>query len=729
MPNWDTINDDIRSRLPEYWKSDLFLEPINRYTQELSIQFLAELLSSLGVVRPVQVWKTLPEEYHWEHRYGKTADPFFCCEKINKTTGVKTIQELASSIVEEDSDEYEKTLCAMVPNTKRNCDAVIRIQLEGSPDDKIEQIKEFQIKNAGQIITIKKISNRTTIDIFTESGVILIDGVQRSDLVQGMFHKIRPIASNTNFDEVDIDDENKKTQIEFKSTNSVLIKLSVKLIKPVYVTEQNIRLATVSAFPIESVKLYGFYCNEFNNKEEWRFLWEKNYSIRDRVTYDKITKQFDCEIFYVQVKFHGIGNYLVEGFPKDEFSSNPAFITDKKLDYWGKYFGLPRRYYRADISEDEEPFTYPKYYPYEIEQDYWYEERIVNEYRQEFEPINLLYLKDTDLNNLAILEIIDPLMEDVWVYSETITPTIDNNQETNDILPFESIQSGEGQTWTNPSTLQSTNIQTAAVSLEPKDSNSINNKSYMSKVLKLKFKTPQLPDNIVVKGLELKFNGMTDLHSDSLILDDRTILKLPFEYEKANGDKFSRIETFKINHYEEQWRKGQGTYTIGGKTDLFGLDSIEKYQIKDEVNFEIGFTNENDFLITNIELYNIKLKIYYEIIEDTYDVKVNFDKKEMVITQNDVINLTIDLKNTGELPIVDKTIFIAVPPELKIENDTFNFDLDVGEEFTIGNKASDKIQITLPNSENAVAGMFDVIVFCDDKVIKNEILVRRGKQE
>lgn len=728
MPDWDSINDDIRSRLPEYWKSDVFLEPINRYTQELSIQFLADLLSSFGVVRPVQVWKTIPEEYHWEHKYSQSADPFLYYDKVEKSTGYKTIQELAPSIIKKESTEWKETLCATVPNTKRNCDAIIRIELKGSPENKIEQIDELQITNAGQKITIKKISNHTTIDILTEDGIILIDGVQRNDLVTGMFHKIRPIPDNTNFDEVDVYDENKKTQIEFQSTNSILMKLSIKLIKPTYVTEQNIRLATVSAFPLESVKLYGFYCNEFNNKEEWRFLWEKKYSIKDRITYDKITKQFDCEIFYVQVKFHGIGNYLVEGFPKSEFSSNPAFIIDKKLDYWGKYFGLPRRHYKPNISEDEEPFTYPKYYAYNIEQDYWYEERIVNEYREEFEPINTLYLKDNDLNNLAILEVIDPLMEDIWVYSETIAPTIDNNHETNDILPYDSNQIGEGRSWENPLALKTSGIQTASVSLEPKDSASINNKSYMSKVLQLKFKTPTLPDNIVIKGLELKFNGMTDIHSDSLILDDRTIIKLPFDYEKPNGDIYTKIESFRINHYEEQWIKGQGVYKIGGKTDLFGLDNIERYQIKDEVNFEIGFTNQNDFLLSNIELYNIKLKIYFEIIEDTYDVKVKFDKKEMVIVNNDVINITINLKNTGELPIVDKTIFIAVPPELHIQNDTFNFNLDVGEEFTIGTTQNDKIQITLPNPSNAVAGMFDVIIFCDDKVIKNEILVRRGKQ-
>ena len=726
MPDWDTINDDIRKRLPEYWKSDLFLEPVNRYTQDLSVQFLAELLGSFGVVRPIQVWKTLPEEYHWEHTYSQSADPFCYYDKLEKSTGYKTTQESAPLIIIPENDEWKQTLCLKVPNTKRNCDAVIRIELDGSPQRKIEQIDNFTITNAGQKITIKKISNRTTIDISTEDGSILIDGVQRNDLVSGMFHKIRPIAYNTNFDEVDVDDENKKTQLEFESSHAVTMKVSIKLIKPVYVTEQNIRLSTVSAFPIESVKLFGFFCNEFNNKEEWRFLWEKNYLLKDRVTYDRITKQFDCERFYVQVKFHGIGNYLLEGFPKDENSSNPVFNIDTKLDYWGRYFGLPRRRYKADISEDDEPFTYPKYYPYEIEQDYWYEERLVNEYRQELEPVNSIYLKDTDENNLAVIEIIDPLMEDIWVYTETIKPTVDNEHETNDILPFSISQTGDGQTWKNPTVLQSSNLNVASVSLEPDEPASKNNKEYMSKVLQVKFKTPPLPDNIIIKGLELSFEGLTDIHSDTLYLDDRTTLKLPFKYEKENGDVYERIEVFTIKKYPEQWRKGKGIYKIGGKDDLLGLNSIEKYQIQDEINFDIAFSNSNNFLISNIELFNIKLKIYFETIEDTYDVNVKFDKRQIIIKNNDIINMTIDLKNTGEIPIVDKTIFIAVPPELKIENDTFNFNLDVGESFTIG-KGQDKIQIKLPDPSKAVAGMFDVIVFCDNKVIKNEILVRRGK--
>lgn len=729
MGNWDTINDDIRSRLPEWWKSDIFLEPVNRYTQELFIEFLAELLTSLGVVRPIQVWKTLPEEYHWGHKYSPINDPFLYYRKLNKITNNKSFHDKAPLELVPETDELKTTLCAKVPNTKRNCDGIIHIELKGNSTNKIEIIDELKIKNAGQIITIKKISNQATIDIITEDNVILIDGVENSNLVKGGFHKIRPIPYNTNFDEVDIYDENKITQIEIESTNFVDINLFIKLLHPIYVTEQNIRLTTVSAFPLESIKLFGFFCHEFNNKQEWRLLWDKTYEEKDRVTFDRITKQYDCERFYVQVKFRGLGNYLIEGFPKEEYHSNPAFNIDTKLDYWGKIFGLPRRHYRPQISEDEEPYTYPKYYDYEIEQDYWYEERLVNEYRRELNPINSMYIKDTDTNNLAILEVIDPLMDDVWVYTETIPPTIDNNKETDNILPIEVTQYGTGVTWKNPTTLQSTNLITSKVLLEPKNHTSINEKTYQSKILKLKFKMPPLPKNIHIKGIELSLNGLTDLHSDTLQIDDRSVILLPFIYEKPNGDKYQRIERFRINHYEEKWQKGKGTYKLGSKDDLLGLDlkNIERYQIEDEMNFEIAFSNINNSLKTNIELYNIKLKVYFETIEDDYDIKVKFDKKEMVIKDNDAINMQISLKNLGELPVIDKTIFIAVPPELYIENDTFNFDLDVGEEFIIGDDDRDKITISIPDSSNAVAGMFDIIVFCDEKVIKNEILVRRGK--
>ena len=74
---------------------------------------------------------------------------------------------------------------------------------------------------------------------------------------------------------------------------------------------------------------------------------------------------------------------------------------------------------------------------------------------------------------------------------------------------------------------------------------------------------------------------------------------------------------------------------------------------------------------------------------------------------------------------IDKNVYIAVPPELNISHNKFpQFDLDVDEEFTIGEHDFDNIIIT--PSEEQLTGLYDIIVFCNDKVIKNEIMIRRG---
>ena len=69
MADWDVKSYDIKERLPEWWKHDAFLEPINRYSQELIRDIIGGLLENLGVFQPVQVWKQLPTEYSWVHYY------------------------------------------------------------------------------------------------------------------------------------------------------------------------------------------------------------------------------------------------------------------------------------------------------------------------------------------------------------------------------------------------------------------------------------------------------------------------------------------------------------------------------------------------------------------------------------------------------------------------------------------------------------------------------------
>lgn len=711
---FDTFNYDIKSKLPLWWQEDTFLEPINRYSQELLKELIGGFLTNLGVVQPIQVWKTLPTEYSWIHTYIENDDLL-----RNKQGGTVPRHLIAN-----------QPIIAEIPNSKRNCHGIIQLQLNGDNLGAKKNIGKLTIKNANQIITIKNINTMSDIKIFTEDQSILIDGVQRSDLVEGSFNKIYSQAKSNNYEELDIDDENKITFIEIESDTNVYFDLKIKHIHPIYVTEQNIRVYTVSAFPLESIKLYGFYCNDFNHKQEWRYLWEKTYDIDDRIVFDRITKQFDCETFYIQVKFHGIGIPLTYGFPQEEYHSNAAFNTNKVLDKWGKIFGLPRRYYKTHINDDEEPFTFPPFYKYDIEQDYWYEQRLVNEYKYNEDAINASYIKDNELNNIALLQSIDPFIEDLYVYTETISPSIDNNRSVGYINPTYIIEGGEGVSWNNPSQIHNTTFVGAEIKLNPKTDKFLNDeKTYQTKVLELYFEDiPEIPSNVKIKGIELKLHGMTDIHSNSLALDNRSYLLLPNYTTNIQNEVVENTELIPLSMEDQSWQKGKGVYSIGGENVLFGLESLSKEQVKDGLRFELGFTNYNEFLTATMMLYNIQLFIYYEIIMDKYDIDVIFDSKTIIVNDpnKQEINIKIPLTNTGTIPITNKNIYIAIPPELSISNQTFPpINLDIGESFTVGethtNSIDDHITITCPNN---ITGLYDVIVFCDEKVIKNEIIVK-----
>lgn len=711
MGIWDSYQYDIKDKLPEWWKHDAFLEPINRYSQKMIRDMVGGLLSNIGLVQPVQVWKTLPTEYSWVHNYTPYDERL-----LNASDAPAPLHLYANH-----------PLKAIIPNSKRNCHGYIQLQLTGDNNGKEQHIDKLTIKNNNQTIVLNNITTLTDIKIFTEDGKILIDGVTNHKKITGSFNKIYSQAKNTNYDEVDIYDENKITYIEIESSRDTNFKLQIKLTHPVYYTEQNIRLHTVSAFPLEWVKLYGFFCHDFNNKQEWRFLWEKQYKLDDRIVFDRITKQFDCEIFYVQVKLHGIGLPLVYGFPQETLHSNAAFQTNSALDKWGQLFGLPRRHYRTNISEDEEPYTFPPFYKYDIEQDYWYEERLVNEYRYNEDAINAAYVKDTNGDNIAFLQSIDPFTRDIYVYTETIKHSIDHNKQTDEVYPYAVEEKEEGVTWDNPYATGIENYVASEVQLMPQSSETLNDFTYRSKTLITHFDIPELPKNIKIKGIELQLQGLTDIHSDVLKLDDRSQMLLKTEYEKADGTKFTQTDTVQINTDIHYWKKGQGVYKIGGPNDLFNLTKVTKEQLENGLTFNIGFTNTSNFLKASIVLYGIKLIVHYETIDVDYSIDTVFDRKEIVLSDSSKQNIQMKIKltNDSDVPFIDQYIYIAVPPELNITKTTFPaFDLAPGETFTVGATQADEIIIT-PGT-NHPTGKYDIIVFCNDKVIRNEITVKEG---
>lgn len=755
MAKFDVHNLDINSKLPEWWKNDSLLAPINLYTQELILNMVSAMLDNIGVAQPINVWKWLPIEYNWMHNY-------FSSDEYLQGRDMKI------------TPEYPIT--ALMPNTKRPCDAYIHLVLKGNQRDNQENTNlrgqnrnvTLKLKNGFQTLTFKNISNLSDIEIFTETGDILIDGAMDSSLFEGSFKKIQSVAKYPNYERtyidengqtqtehIDITDENKITKLEIECDDEVEFDLYIELVKPVFVTEQHIRLATVSAFPLEWVRLYGFFCHDFNDKEGYKLLWEKRYNIEDRVVYDKITKQFDCERFYVQVKLHGIGTYLSYGFPQEILPSNPMYKLNNRLDKWGEIYGLPRRYYRTDISIDEEINTYPQFYNYDVEQDFWYEERMTNEYRYNHDATDALFLKDTDLNNVILLESISPNINDAWIFTQTIVPEGKITRETPDIYPCKVTPLDDyGIKWPHPQAITKDTLISEPMELHAYiGDDAEDDANAKTEALRLRFNLSDLniPKNIDITGIELKIKAETNIYSDVLRLDaNRSKMLLNHVYKKDNGDIYSQEEEIDIATELKAWKKGVPVHTVGGKNYLFNQDSIHREQLfteykdsngefkeKGYLDFIIAFENVSKEFDVRLLVHTISLKIYYNLKKDDFNISMSLSDKQIILSKNqESVNLTIDVKNVGDTKIDKKRIFIEVPPELTILNNKnqFDFDLDIGESFTIGDGMTpyngvdieDESDIITIKTVDKRVGKYDVIVFCDDKVIKDEIIVKEG---
>ena len=760
MADFDSFDYSIEKRLPEWWKGFGALEPINKYTQDVIAQILEALLTTMGVTQPLNCWLSIPEEYNWYHHYYSTDSMLqerHGDEYLDETRDDNYINKAVTTLYP------GSQIIAKLPNTKRNCHAKIKLKLLGTDvvrakdDDNVEYIDRrngtdtvqidfidtLTIRNADQKITFSNISTTSTIEIDTKTGEILIDDISEDNLIEGEINKIKPVIKDSTYTNLNIQDENKKTELVIESNKKVHFDLQIYLEKPTYTTEQNFRIATVSAFPIESVELWGYFCHPFNNQAGYEFLWEKKYTEQSRTVYDHITKQFDCERFYIKVKFYGIDTVLEKGFPQEVGASKKAFQPNPNLDKWGRILSLPRRIYKPDITEDEEPFTFPKYYKYPIEQDYWYEERMVNEYNYDEDSINALFVKDDEFNNIGMLECIYPFMNDIWVYTETIDPGSDKirkiQNETEEYITLCNVEENEnslGKEWEDPSLLKNEPI---SITLNPQSDNilKLNDKSYQTKMLKLSFNLRPFenstPKNITIKGIELKFKTDTSVQSNTIKLKEDSSIIIPYPNPQSNSNYIK--EKINIIQSEEVWLQNKGYYTIGGEDNIFGEEQITREQLFNgndgKIEFELGFINDNKFLESILYIKDVILNIYYEIIPSEYDINVGFDKKEIDIRkENDFVTMKIDIKNTGKIEVHNKNITIIIPQELEIKNpidpitnkgcNSYTFNLEVGE---VCPPIYTEIKPFM--FENGIkTGWYDILVICEDKVFSNEILVR-----
>ena len=726
MGAFDVENYEIWTRLPEWWKDDLFLTVVNHYSSVVIRDVLKEFLPYMAVMQPWMLWKYLPEEVNWKHEYVPYKDDW-----IKQNKGL-TLQE-------------DNPIVVGFPNTKRDCDVIIDLELHPyhrdmdglkSFDINIYKIKTLKITNANQELLIHDIDTKSHIVIDTKEEKVLIDDEdvigQRSyvdgryvDRVEGNLKKIKPVQRDEETDNVL--DENKKTELQidieyFKNNADCVCDLNVELLRPVYVTEQNVRLWTPSAFPLRRVRLFGYFCHEFNSNEGWSELYVKTYSSLERVTYDMITTEFDCEIFYAIIEYYGIEYPIAIGFPQEEYSVlntnynneliDVTFDTNKVLDHWGKIFNMPRRYYRTDITVEEERYTYPRYYRYDIEQDYWYEKRLLNEYKENYDAINGCFISDTDGNNLAYVEVTDPYIEDLYLYTETVPSTEKLTTSTGPVQPTNKINIKTNKTlsqkeWKNINALTSQSDDSyAEIELNPYKEDYIAERSFETETIILPFQVPRIPQNTEITGMEIKFHGKHDIYSNHLTLTEDSYVNIANKYSEMYVHQDSDIEYVQLNIGDEyvEWERGKSTYTIGDKNHVFNYpnEKISNNQLQQIIYLHLGFQNLDPINKAKFKVNKITLTVYYKFVEEKYKASMyisntpsvnepNLDEAEKVYCYNIVDGDTIDVRDSKNKTYRVRLVGVNCPeiPHTLADEVEAETDEKVREEYERGRLAMD----------------------------------------
>lgn len=214
--------------------------------------------------------------------------------------------------------------------------------------------------------------------------------------------------------------------------------VDINLDHAVFINEQNIEVTGLELIPIEKIELYANYDFEYNKERNgWQKVYQKKYDKTTNVVYDMVTTHFFTKEFYVDVWFKTLQYPYRVGFPcYQNAESDSMFHVNNRLDTLGELLGLERRLYRTDIEEEEYYHTFPEYYPFDIEQDYWYYKRLISEYTWNDLAINNVDIQDTDGNNLFTLHSINPFCEDFVVHAKSSYPKDKDFIDYNEYYPI-----------------------------------------------------------------------------------------------------------------------------------------------------------------------------------------------------------------------------------------------------------------------------------------------------
>lgn len=683
---------------PIWWNEDGFLDSIGSVIEDIKVKYLMNLLKS-KLEQPIQLWLTPIQENDY----------------IKK----QTITTLPSSIEIEAPRYWTTGKITINFNCKKTLQN-LTILMNDTDGYKIN----FPIKTGTLVFDME--NNLITYDDYE---------VELVQLGNGFDHYI-PSARDAIWDDGE-PIHNEVVRLSFSTTSAetdVSFDVEMKLNKPVFKLEQNIKLASIKEAPIEEVRLYAYYDFPFNKQiNGWRYVYRKTYSKYSKTTFDMITKSFYTKKFYVEVKFTILNRPITIGFPQTiNTDYNDEFYINTSLDKWGNIFGLPRREYKDGINEIipqcDYPKTYPPYYPYEVEQDYWYEKRLMHEYVWNINNIDVALIKDSNQEPIMSLTSIDPYVEDLTIFTNSTPPTEEEYQtQKQNFIPSYIAQNTSSVKYSqapfdNIENLLEDDDTFASVILEPKTNVYITTQAYKTQELELFYELKDLPENIYIKGIEFQIENECSDNSSRKYNDIRTRIEVGPYSEKSST--YSVEESHPLNE-QKIYTMTKNHFSFGGENEKYGFantinntNDLRNYLATNGLHLIFSLENDDLDLETYINIYNIKLIIHYQKKKEEIQLNTSINYIND-FEHGKVANLLIDIKNIGEKN-VDSNINIIPTKDLIVSSERLPVNLNIGDSMSTSILVS-TINNAETNTYDIKNGIYDILVICNDIMKHNYI--------
>ena len=645
---------------PHWWsENDPLLEAIGKEIELIKAKGIFKLLNAT-IKPPVMIWQNSINH-----------------KKYNESVNITNFSEIDSYEQPAETIQMPAPLYktkGLISITNKSKVSVYNLKVAFTDDDYIiiqDAIKVNDVVNIyvgdQKVYINNRLTNNTTI---SGSGVTYF----KTSAFSEVYNQDNPL-------------HNEALNIQLSTTHNVDnldLQVDITLENAVFIDEQNIEVTGLELIPIKKVELYAYYNFPFNKPANgWRLVYKKEYDVETNVIYDMITTQFFTHKFYVDVYYKGLDYPYRVGFPCDaDEELESIYHVNMSLDKWGYYLGLPRREYRRNIPEEDYPFTFPRFYPFNIEQDFWYYSRLINEYAWNDLAINDVNLIDTNGKPLIKLHSIDPFIQDFVVHARSRYPSEKKDVEYSYFTPsnpitqldVENAEYKRAPYYDLQNLLRKDNNK-AYVTLANKSGFNISAQRYLSKKLKVFFNLQDLPEDIHINDVEVLIEAESTDNSLNKFSNDET--GIIFQgINQTHIFPVNQSDTYELEEKEIVYSLKDSLNTIK-KEYLKGTDSniIHHATIKAFTGVQgksliIPFTlKENDEILDDItEVY-----ITYDgikTVECKYYHENNDDKERRYI----VAPLPISVVNYTTMSISCKTenhnSFLATNIQLQVDEDS-----------------------------------------------------------